>query len=343
MLLVAVPLAAQTPTVVNFDAPPCNGDGVRIYQGIDFTLSPWDCERANLQGDATETISWYVNNKSGKFRFIVPSVLMSLRASSSSGSGNISITTDANETVTIAAQPGVMPLAVNTGFVKPATIITVSFPGGWTVELDDLIYGPPPPPPPPTITGITVTCSSLAVTFGGTSNCSAVVTGTGAFDSGVTWTASDGLISAGGVFTAPSTVGVVTVTATSVQNSTQSAMATIVVSRPPISLSITLLWDDGTPISGTVQIQQMIGTVNTALTNLALDNNGVLNGPVTLDLTQTDPLIISLVLINPTGTQLGFIQENVPKAMFLGVTRAVASLTISRATMTIRGSSLVTQ
>jgi hypothetical protein len=55
------------------------------------------------------------------------------------------------------------------------------------------------------------------------------VTGTGNFDSSVNWSASAGTISASGLLTAPSTNQVVTVTATSVQNSSVAGTATVTV------------------------------------------------------------------------------------------------------------------
>jgi hypothetical protein len=72
LLLVLLPIGvhAQTTTVARFDSPFCDGSGVGIYQGIDFSLSPWDCEKsASLPNDSTETISWYVNHTTGQFKF----------------------------------------------------------------------------------------------------------------------------------------------------------------------------------------------------------------------------------------------------------------------------------
>lgn len=164
LALTALPCVAQT-TVVSFDTPPCSGS-LGTYQGINFSASPWDCETSSLSGDATTTLSWNQQVTSGKFSFVAPSVLVSLRASSSSGAGTITISTDAGESVPIVAQPGVMPAAVNTGFLLPATVVTVTFPGGWTIHLDDLTYTtgsvtPPPPPPPPPMSSFSVSAQSL--------------------------------------------------------------------------------------------------------------------------------------------------------------------------------------
>lgn len=87
-----------------------------------------------------------------------------------------------------------------------------------------------PPPPTPTITGVHVT-GAAALTEGNTAQYTAVVTGTGAFSSAVTWKASDGTITASGVFTAPLTVENVTITATSTQDATKFFALTVAISN----------------------------------------------------------------------------------------------------------------
>ncbi len=82
------------------------------------------------------------------------------------------------------------------------------------------------------ITSVTVTCSPSTIMYGQTSQCSANVTGTGNFSSSVTWTASAGTISSSGLFTAPSggvTSQQVTITATSVQDTSKSGTALVTV------------------------------------------------------------------------------------------------------------------
>lgn len=83
-----------------------------------------------------------------------------------------------------------------------------------------------------TITSVTAFCSPSTVQYGQSSQCSATVMGTGNFSSAVTWTASTGSISSSGVFNAPSAGNVsllVTVTATSTQDTSKSGTATITV------------------------------------------------------------------------------------------------------------------
>jgi hypothetical protein len=99
-----------------------------------------------------------------------------------------------------------------------------------------------PAPPPPTIISVTVACPSPIQT-GQTSACTANVQGQGSFNSAVTWSASDGTVSTSGVLTAPQKVETVTVTATSVQDSTFSGTASVVVQAapPPAVTSVSVI------------------------------------------------------------------------------------------------------
>lgn len=82
---------------------------------------------------------------------------------------------------------------------------------------------------PPTIAAVSVTCNPATVDPGGTSQCSANVRGTGSYNSAVAWSASGGSISQGGLFTASSAAGTVTVTAKSVGDAAVSASSKVTV------------------------------------------------------------------------------------------------------------------
>src|SRR5580658_6817389 len=72
-----------------------------------------------------------------------------------------------------------------------------------------------------TITAVTVSCNPTTLAPNQTSQCSASVSGTGNYSSGVSWSASAGTINSSGLFTPPGTdaVTMVTITATSTQDS----------------------------------------------------------------------------------------------------------------------------
>jgi hypothetical protein len=91
----------------------------------------------------------------------------------------------------------------------------------------------------PTITSVSVSCNPTSIQTGQTSQCSATVSGTGSYSSGVTWSATDGTTTSAGVFT-PSAAGTATITATSTEDSTKSGSATVSVTVPVTITSVSV-------------------------------------------------------------------------------------------------------
>lgn len=85
-----------------------------------------------------------------------------------------------------------------------------------------------------TIVSVTVSCSPSSITTAQTSTCSKTVSGTGSYSSAVTWTATGGTITSGGVFT-PSATGTATITATSTQDTTKFGTRSVAVTTPSAS------------------------------------------------------------------------------------------------------------
>ena len=85
--------------------------------------------------------------------------------------------------------------------------------------------------PLPTVSGVTVACPGGTLQPAATTACSATVAGTGSYSSAVTWSASAGSINTAGLLTAPTSGSSVTVTATSVQDPTKYAVATIAIAN----------------------------------------------------------------------------------------------------------------
>ena len=77
------------------------------------------------------------------------------------------------------------------------------------------------------IIGVKVSCSVASLGQGLNTNCAATVSGTGSFSNAYTWSVSGGNITPAGYLTAPVTGTSVTVTATSTQDTTKKASATI--------------------------------------------------------------------------------------------------------------------
>ncbi len=88
------------------------------------------------------------------------------------------------------------------------------------------------------VTSVTMYCTALSIQSDQLDQCYATVNGTGSnFMTTVNWTATAGSVSTAGLFTAPTTTKpiAVTITATSTQNTAQSAMTTVTVN--PVNLS----------------------------------------------------------------------------------------------------------
>ena len=133
---------------------------------------------------------------------------------------------------------------------------------------------------PPTITSMSVSCSLVTVPTGQTSQCLATVSGTGNYSSAVNWSVNNvsggnpaiGTIGPTGVFSAPSTVPTPfteSITATSVEDPTKAASASVIVagtiasvSQPIVALSGgTVTLPDGSSVTiapGTLPSNQTV-------------------------------------------------------------------------------------
>ena len=93
---------------------------------------------------------------------------------------------------------------------------------------------------------VSVSPSAASIYVDGTEQFSAYVTGT--TNTAVTWTASGGTVSSGGLYTAPTAAGTYTVKATSQADTTKSAVATVTV-EPTIQHSVTLTWNESESVA----------------------------------------------------------------------------------------------
>jgi beta-glucanase (GH16 family) len=105
---------------------------------------------------------------------------------------------------------------------------------------------------------VSISPSSASLATGGTQQFTATVSGS--TNTAVTWSASCGSISSGGLYTAPTTTATCTVTATSAADTTQSASATVTVSLL-VQHSATLTWTASTS-SGVVGYNVYRGTTS---------------------------------------------------------------------------------
>ncbi len=116
-----------------------------------------------------------------------------------------------------------------------------------------------------TVTGVTVSCSPSTIMAGQTSQCTANVSGTGNFSTSVSWSSSAGTINSSGLFTGPGTNTslLVTITATSTQNTTISGSASVTVNPGTSSNNnvAPIVVDNGPQNIGSVNVAYVTVTV----------------------------------------------------------------------------------
>ena len=132
------------------------------------------------------------------------------------------------------------------------------------------------PSQPSTISSVSIACVPSTVAMGATSQCNATVQGTGSYSSAVTLSASGGSISSNGLFTAPASAGGVTVTATSIQDTSQSGDATVTVKlqlQTPQSKHIVMVMEENQSYSTVVGNTGVWPHLNNLITQGALPTN----------------------------------------------------------------------
>jgi hypothetical protein len=167
--------------------------------------------------------------------------------------------------------------------------------------------------PTPTVTSVTVSPATASLQGGGAQTFTAAVAGTNSPAQTVTWTASAGTITAGGVFTAPAATAstqTITITARSTVDTTKTGTATVTVaaaSAPaPTVSSVTVAPATANVAGGTTQ--QFTATVNGtnspsqgvtwSTTAGAISSAGVFTAPAATSSAQT-------ITITATSTQDG--------------------------------------
>jgi hypothetical protein len=105
-----------------------------------------------------------------------------------------------------------------------------------------------------------------------------------------------------------------------------------------LGLSGTLSWDDGTPVSGSVTLLQVLGpSSNKTLGAFPVSSAGTVNGSITIDLTQPNPLTFQVILLGPNNANIGSSTFQVIKAMFPATATGInPKIVLWKATATIK-------
>lgn len=176
------------------------------------------------------------------------------------------VTNTANTAVSWTKSGGTFTQTGSTwaSYTAPAT------PGTYTVTATSLADSTKKATATVTVTApvvtVTIDPTSASLFTGGTQQFTANVSN--ASNTSVTWTASGGVVSSTGFYTAPATAGTYTVTARSDQDTTKSASATVTVTAPPTPISVSV-----SPAVSVVNFGSSVnlaasvtGTANTAVT-----------------------------------------------------------------------------
>jgi hypothetical protein len=177
--------------------------------------------------------------------------------------------------------------------------------------------GGPGASPSPTITSVSASCASNPVQVTHTTQCSAVVQGTGAFASTVAWSAQGGgTISSSGLYTAPNVVpnpSQITVTATSAQDSTKLGTLSIGINpRPSVAFAVPINFATGGVAPTNVQTADFNGDgkldlviANRTSNNIAVlfgNGDGTFQAPVSYVLNSgTFPSAVTVADVNNDG------------------------------------------
>ncbi|HEY0795958.1 MAG TPA: hypothetical protein VGD64_09280 [Acidisarcina sp.] len=141
------------------------------------------------------------------------------------------------------------------------------------------------------VTSVAASCVASVLSPGGSTTCSGVVSGTGAFKTGIAWKASQGSISTAGVYTAPSSLPAntnVTITATAAGDTTKTTTALITLAAAAINSVTIVCPSDGVMAGGklacsasVVGVGSFSSSVSWSASAGTVDANGNLIAPAT--------------------------------------------------------------
>jgi hypothetical protein len=160
-------------------------------------------------------------------------------------------------------------------------------------------------PPASSVNSVSVSCAATSLPVSGKTSCKATLTGSGSFSQAVTWTATAGTIDTLGNFTAPATGSSVTVQATSTQDKTKFAVATILLTAstaPTSSIKSVMVSCGASTVTagGTIACKATVagtGTFSSAV------NWTVSQGTIDASGNITAPVSGTSIIVKATSTQ----------------------------------------
>jgi hypothetical protein len=139
-------ISGSVSTTVTFDNPVPPGSSGSflngLFQGINFGTSQWRWENAYGAGSTRHVYFGSGSGTSRTFTFSpAPRTLVSMRVFTGVA-GTLTLTDNLGQTRTQAITTGSMQL-VTMGWTQPSTTVTVTFPAGWELGVDDVVYRNP--------------------------------------------------------------------------------------------------------------------------------------------------------------------------------------------------------
>lgn len=152
------------------------------------------------------------------------------------------------------------------------------------------------------VDSLKVTCTPNSVADRGTSQCNAVVSGTGSYSSAVTWSSSSGAITSSGLFTAPTDADTVIITATSTQDPSVVGTTSVAVLAPLSSVtSVSVAGDPPTLTAGaTSQCNATVSGMGNYSSAVTWSSS---SGTITSSGLFTAPATVASVTITATSIQ----------------------------------------
>jgi uncharacterized protein YjdB len=193
----------------------------------------------------------------------------------------------------------------------------------------------------PSVSSVSVSPAAPSIQTGGTQQFTATVQGT-VTNNTVTWKTSAGTITPAGLLTAPATNATVTVTATSVADTTKSGTATVTVAAPVVN-SVSVTPATGSILTGgTLQFTATVqgNVTNTTVTWSASSGTITNAGLFTAAATAGSPTITATSVADATKSASAKVTVSVPTVNSISVTPATATVLTGGAlqlTATVQG------
>ncbi|WP_285578069.1 right-handed parallel beta-helix repeat-containing protein, partial [Geothrix limicola] len=184
------------------------------------------------------------------------------------------------------------------------------------------------------VTSVSISPTSTSLNMGAQQQFSVTVSGTGNYNSAVTWTAQRGTITSGGLYTAPATSGSDVVTATSVADTSKSASSTLTITAATSIISVAVS-PTSLSLNASAQNQFVVtvsgtGSYSSAVTWTAQRGTITSGGLYTAPATSGSDVV--------TATSVADTSKSASSTLTISATSSITSVTVSPTTLSLTAS-----